>query len=361
MDDSIQRDLEWARSKQTAHAAFPGMVRVNFLRYFRMFPKAMLVVLLLVLVPAALVYVHWGFGILLLAGLGANYVYLRGLKIRLLGGCINPGAIISLDPPLIAAATDLSRSGSEDCPVVKILPHPVAKMTDGEGRMGQRIGTIATYAEGWAEGGTHWNDFDPISTNCATSDQDEIARVVGSITPDRWEPLRVGLRQIKSAEVGLYRVYMTLPKALPDQVLCDRLPDLVANILPHNPEKGCYLAREGIPPKAWSQVQPYAAAIDPSRTLAFIGSSRGNNYGVVLSLDGVCLHAPTVPPMQFRYRDLVGALYGYFKFELTFRNAPRVRFKDKWVDAAPWELETILNWASGLSYCQEQEEGGGTC
>ncbi len=95
-------------------------------------------------------------------------------------------------------------------------------------------------------------------------------------------------------------------------------------------------------------MQPYAGGIDLGRVLAIVGGSFGYyKHGVVLSLDGICLHVPNVAPMRIPYRDLAGAFFGYFEFEITFRNGQRIRFEERWVQAAPWELERILNCATG--------------
>jgi len=42
----------------------------------------------------------------------------------------------------------------------------------------------------------HWEDFDPVMVDCATSSQSAIANVIESITADEWSHLEEGLKNV---------------------------------------------------------------------------------------------------------------------------------------------------------------------
>src|SRR5437667_6358329 len=80
---------------------------------------------------------------------------------------LNPGVVLSHAPDLIAVHADLS-TGFSPYPVVKVLPHPLRRMTGGRPLIGTRLATIASYRSGRRT--DRWADVKPVAVNCATAD-----------------------------------------------------------------------------------------------------------------------------------------------------------------------------------------------
>lgn len=361
-DESLQHEHERNILKSGTAAAFPGMVRMSYWRYIRMFPKGTVYAALSIVLSLLLtIYVHILFGILLLGALAylvLHIMLLRAAKSCFVSGCINPGAIVSLEPPLIAVATDVGLSG--DCPVMKVLPHPIRAMTGGTGHVGQRIGTVASYITSSVNLatlsldhdniGNHWTDFDPTAIECGTSDAGEIKRVLDSITADRWEMLNEGLKQIpKPIQRGLYRIYPADAKPIPLNELKSQLPILIDGFLTHDPENLCYLASEGIPPE---MLQKIAAVVDPARVLAVIGALRHLNVDagkiMILAQEGIYHNFVNNSYDQIPYENLQGIYYNGTNFEITFRNGTRVHTSHTPNAGPAWELEALLNVVTGV-------------
>ena len=74
-------------------------------------------------------------------------------------GCANPAQVLSLDPPLIAALTDLTKGGYPT-PVIKVLKQPLGKHAGPPLKVGQIIPTVAFYEDRFDQG-PHWSTFDP--------------------------------------------------------------------------------------------------------------------------------------------------------------------------------------------------------
>lgn len=114
----------------------------------------------------------------------------------------NAGIVISVSPPLVAVATDLSKYGDEGYPVLKIIKYsPRRAITIGE-----KIGTVAVY-EDRDEDSDHWSNFFPLPIEYATNRQCEIIREVSRYPKEQWELIASALPLIpKPYKPGLYRI-----------------------------------------------------------------------------------------------------------------------------------------------------------
>jgi hypothetical protein len=186
-------------------ASNPGNLRLNFARFMWAFPEGTLrFVAFLAVVGFGAAVSHWAFSIPAVLALALGAFLLVRLREHFLYGCVNPAIVVSHKPPLIAVSTDLSTGGS--CyPVIKVLTHPLWRMAGGRPPVGTRLATVALY-EGSGQSG-HWDDFDPIAVNCATSEQKEVERVLAGIPSSEWDDLEQGLAQVpRPYQPGLYRI-----------------------------------------------------------------------------------------------------------------------------------------------------------
>jgi len=122
------------------------------------------------------------------------------LKLRFRFGCVNPSQVISTAPFRLAVFTDLT-TGDGEYPVIKILSHPIPR-----GRhygVGDKCATVAMYS-GSTEA-EHWEDFDPIMVDCATTNFSAIENVLKSIPPEEWFQLEHGLKRLPTPlKQGIY-------------------------------------------------------------------------------------------------------------------------------------------------------------
>ncbi len=204
--DDMDELLEFHQEFTQSAASNPGRLRVHWGQYSRCFPLWPVICFVGTPVSIALaIAVHWAFWILAVIVLVLDFAWWMRTRMHFVGGCINPGQVVSLDPPLIAVFTDLTKGGPRH-PVVKVLPHPLTRMAGGPFRKGQRIATIATYLPG-DEDLPHWEDTYPIAVGCATIDRREIERVTRSLDREDWEQLDEALAQVPQPfEPGLYRI-----------------------------------------------------------------------------------------------------------------------------------------------------------
>jgi hypothetical protein len=222
------------------YASNPGGLEIDYLYWFRSFPKQPTALLLAILPFFSLaIFITGVFGWALLgsyrrgtvpsswplSALGAliadsiafGFMFeplkallhlLIGMREHFLYGCVNPGIVVSTTPPLVAVLTDLTVSKSPH-PVIKILPQPFWWYKREIPPVGTRLATIALYRGMVAKG--HWDDFDPIVINAVTGHQADITRVFQSIPAGEWEQLEIALEHlqdyIRTHKPGLHYIY----------------------------------------------------------------------------------------------------------------------------------------------------------
>jgi hypothetical protein len=199
--------LEFHRGFTESAASNPGRLAVHWGQYSQCFPLWPIICFMGTPVAIALsIAVHWAFWILAAIVLLLDFAWWMRTRLHFVGGCINPGKVVSLDPPLIAVFTDLTKGEGYEHPVVKVLKHPLSRMSGGPFGVGQRIATIATY-EHSDEDKPHWSDTYPVAVHCATTDLDEIDRVTAALDKDSWRKLDQALEQVPEPyEPGLYQI-----------------------------------------------------------------------------------------------------------------------------------------------------------
>ena len=349
-DAALERDLRRLQQQSQSAASNPGRLRVNFLRYAYCFPTWPAVWLSLLLLSLGLtVFVHWVFVLLLLPAVVLNFLYWRQVRARFIAGCVNPGRVVSLDPPLIAVATNLTRSGDASCTAIKILRHPLGRLKSVKRKLGEPLATIAFY-DAWSEEGSHWNDFSPVAANAATGKVAELQRLKSSLSSDDWNELDRGLQQVpRPFEPGIYRTYLEPGKRLSPQELPQHLPHIVVQCLPHDREKGCYLAAFGIPPDVLQKALSICGPdLQNSHVLAVVGREGDFDSGVmVITLAGVGYHIGKLGVGRFAWHDVLGAFVAYSETEVTLANHQRIDFPESSFQPM-YALESLFNQVAGL-------------
>jgi len=141
------------------------------------------------------------------AGLLTVGFYTWNSSRKLQSGDANPGVVVSLNPTLIAVATDLTQGGGE-FPAVKILRINLTHSGDQPLELGSPVPTVATYAQSPIKDAGHSGDFYPVPAEYATGDQQVIQRLLDSFSPDHYRLVEHALEQLQQPyRPGLYALW----------------------------------------------------------------------------------------------------------------------------------------------------------
>ena len=190
------------------YASNPGQLAVNPFVWSRSKPKWPLLLggaFLISVLPFAK-----GFGWLPLVRslllLIVNVVYWLRIYEHFKRGDSAPGKIISLDPPLVAVATDLSK-GNGIFPVLKVTKHQKGLLRRIADDFGAEIPTVSLFKHSEKKESPHWDNVFPLPAQFATSSQVKIETAMNTFHPDEWKVLADGIRQLpKPYSPGLYRI-----------------------------------------------------------------------------------------------------------------------------------------------------------
>ncbi|MFY8073681.1 MAG: DUF3239 domain-containing protein [Pirellula sp.] len=191
----------------SSRASNPGNLDVQYLRWFKSYPMWPLVWFSTLAIFTLLsIFLHWVFWIPAVLLLVMNLLYWRRVSDHFHHGCANPGVVLSLEPMLIAVATDLTM-GDGQYPVIKIIEKKLASICGNPPKVGSIVPTVALYQPSMKPDQTHWADFDPRPVDCATSDLGEIKRVIESFTPEDLKELHSWIQQVpRPYQPGLYPI-----------------------------------------------------------------------------------------------------------------------------------------------------------
>lgn len=185
------------------YATNPGNTELNYLQWFlHNIPVVSLLALGLLLSYFLVEIFSMWFIILFLLFLAANGFYWLRKKEHFKSGDSNGGIVVSVDPYLLAVSTDLTR-GFGSFPIIKI----VKIRSYNKLKIGDRLPTVALYAESEKDGLPHWGEFYPLPLFYATKDKADIQRAMDSYAEEDWESLekRIGELQKPYTE-GIFKV-----------------------------------------------------------------------------------------------------------------------------------------------------------
>ncbi|WP_254513317.1 DUF3239 domain-containing protein [Anatilimnocola floriformis] len=346
-DQGIRREVEQFNRETNSAASNPGMLRMSMLKYLMSFPKWPIIWMSLLLISLLLGYFTCFGWIMAVLFLVMNIGYWRVTRNKFVAGCINPGVVVSLDPPLVAVLTNLNKGGSDtDWNYIRILNQPLNSMTGGPPQIGQRLAAVALYTPS-DDACPHWEYFSPTVVNCVTWNAREIQRVQNSIEASDWDELSRGLKQLPQPPAeGLFKVELKPPRqrSLSPHQIAQALPHVVK----HLPDKYCYLAAHGIPPQILQTALPsIAPSVNPHSVLALVlaNSDASGKRGMIMTGEGIFFHVSDTLRGAFRWQDLWGAGYSRYQFELLLINGQRWRFDEAFGENSQM-LETLLDGIS---------------
>ncbi|MEP3479265.1 MAG: DUF3239 domain-containing protein [Fuerstiella sp.] len=318
----IERELRRSQESSNTAASNPGKFKASILQYSKAYPKWPMIwfgglfasIIMCIVTPWFLIVAAF-FAV-------STWFYCNRLKTQFVAGCVNPGIIVSTQPPLVAVYTDLTKGGSE-FPVVKIEAHPIRRMSTGAAEKGQKVTTVAFY-ESMEDELEHWTNFTPRLTACATSDRRVIQKQLKSIESDDWASLKDALSQVpKPLTAGLYRHY-------PDDALDrnfeledDDIDGLIEGVM--DGVKNCLMMSNGdrIP----SEAKTYIPSDARNVVLAVVTSaqvSADDDQGIALSAFGAYYRFSEIGKGQLTWDEIAGAFLARGVLEITFTDGERL-------------------------------------
>lgn len=183
-------------------ASNPGKIKFNPFIWLLHKPKNVsLVFLILVIAVVLTINISLWFFLLVLLAVFINSVYWVKAKEHYTADS-NPGLILSVNPPIFAVYTDLSK-GDGWYPAIKIAAYKSKKRVEP----GLGLATVATYSDAHGERCAFWSDFDPLPIEYATSNHESIQRELESYSDANWDNLKNGVSYLNGQyTVGLIRL-----------------------------------------------------------------------------------------------------------------------------------------------------------
>lgn len=191
--------------ENSARASNPGRIQVSKLKWFLNYPKWPLILIGILLFFVMLGLLHWSAWIIATVALVVNLFYWARVSNHFQFGCINPAVIVSTNPLLYAACTDLTH-GEGAYPAIRIVQKNFRFVDGATPKVGIRFPTVALYVPS-TENIPHWATFDPKPVECATNDRFAIQAKMDSIEKEDWEELDRWLQQVpRPYKPGLYMI-----------------------------------------------------------------------------------------------------------------------------------------------------------
>lgn len=190
-----------------SRASNPGNFRPSLLRLCRHYPLWPAIWGSFLIFSLIMAWNHhwlwWGAAALLL---GINLLHYVRLREHFRYGCVNPAVVLSLNPPLIAVASDLTM-GQGAYPVIKIISKSLPTANGLPPQTGSRLATVATYQFPLDKSQAHWADFHPRPVDCASGDPAVLEKVMASLADNDWDELISWLKQIPQPwQCGLFHI-----------------------------------------------------------------------------------------------------------------------------------------------------------
>lgn len=336
------QQLEELQQQSNSSASNPGMMKVSLWRHFLAYPKWALIWHLGLLFSIGLSVISLLFVPFVLFFLWAIRMYWKRVRSQFIAGCVNPGVILSVDPPLVAVHTDL-RHADQPFPVIKVSREPLHRMLNVVPQEGQRVATVSLY-ESCTEEVEHWADFHPKVAACVASNSDDPQRLLDSIDADSWRELKEGLDQIPEPfEPGLYRIYPAEVQAREFTLEPDQIAELIDRCL--SAARNCRLMSQGrmVPHEAFCYI-PREVRKDILAVIESAEVSANVSQGVSLTTTGMFYHFHQMGKGAFRWEKVIGAFATRQGLEVTFADMRRITFPSShFLNATRYALETLID------------------
>ena len=318
----IERELRRSQEASNTAASNPGKFKASILQYSKAYPKWPMIWFGGLFASIIMCIVTPWFLIVAAFFAFATWFYCTQLRTQFIAGCVNPGIIVSIQPPLVAIYTDLAKGGNK-FPVVKIEAHPIHRMSTGAAEQDQKITTVAFY-ESMEDELEHWTDFIPRLTACATSDRRIIQKQLKSIESDDWANLKAALSQVpKPLTPGLYRYYPDESLDRNFELEDDDIDGLIEGVM--DGVNNCLMISNGdrIP----SEAKTYIPSDARNEILAVVTSaqvSADDDQGIALSAFGAYYRFSEIGKGQLTWDEIAGAFLARGVLEITFTDGERL-------------------------------------
>jgi len=327
------------------YASNPGQVKISKLKYISSYPKWFWIWHGLLLVSIGLCFWSFGFIPFVLFFIAACWLFWKRVTTQFRSGCANPGQVVSIDPPLIAAFTNLSK-GVYDTNIIKILSQPIKKLSTGVPTIGQKIATVALYEDNFPCG-EHWSSFDPKPVACVTKNQQAISGVMSTFSAEDWREMDEALLQVPQPyQPGHYRIYSPEEFAPRHRPSGDEIKEIVRRGL-H--EQGSAFLFHKLDQEKLTTIGSFTPAAGVSSTWGIV-SALGDECkeALVFSDVGIFYNFKETGSGRIGYEDVVGALSSNSGLEIMLRDRTRIHIpKTHFLSGLLGQLDMIFDQISG--------------
>lgn len=181
---------------------YQGDMKLNIIQWTKFnFRKVADPIIFMIIGYLMMVRIHWFFGIILIAALLYSIWYWLMASNRFKGGDMNPGKVISLNPTLVAVASDM-RKFTGDFPILKIIQ---TKLPKEDQKIGKVIPTVALYNDN-PHGYPFWAEFHPVPVIHGIKDRNHIQQILTNFSKVSMDSLDEYIEKTNAKEVGIYKV-----------------------------------------------------------------------------------------------------------------------------------------------------------
>ncbi|MEN8148721.1 MAG: hypothetical protein ABFS86_02790 [Planctomycetota bacterium] len=329
-ESNIDREIERFQDETDSAADLPGRIRVNLFRFARAFPhRVQWWFVTLAVIGALAWFVHGTFLVAAVPVLIWMRRHWRNLRGHFLSGCLNAAKVVSLDPPLVAASTDLdvNEDSSSPCPVLRILPQPLGLMVPGDPEIGRRAATVSLY--GWTIGDRdHWSTFHPFLVDVATGNAEKIRESIDRLDDEDWADLEFALAQVPQPYTpGLYRIYEPLERPLPAEPTPEEIEKKLNRHVARRQDRLGWHPKGQIDAESMqTALGTWAAGARAEDAIALIdhlGGDRGKS-GFLVTSDGIWYGLRDVGDGFFPWREFRGTHLSPDALEITLTTGTRL-------------------------------------
>jgi hypothetical protein len=340
---SLQAIHHRKESDQGFAAANPGLLRVDLLKYFQNFPYPLMLRSGLLLVALAISLLSWlGIPLIVFSGY-LIYLHVQWVKEKFISGCICPGKILSVSPPVVAVFADLS-IGEGTCKVIRLMEQPLHRLDPSRARPG-RVSAICNFLGMYPGLSDHW--FMPLPTipELVSGNEKELQRIFESIPDPLWQQLDAGLRQLPpKPELRTYRI---IPLGFRPRLKFSSAMELSAicrNFLPQVDGKIEAEVTSEILAKATKFLKPPP---DPASVVAVVESL---GAGAIIKLGGVTFffRDESKKPISIPWTSIKVAYTSMEYMEIITTANERILVPCKAAMRTMVQLEKLINHAVGV-------------
>lgn len=183
-------------------ASFQGNMSVNFFRWAKVNGDAVLVrTMLWILFTAMAIRISpwWWIGAAIMVIV--NVVYWLGVWNTFKGGLVSPGKVVSVNPDIIAVATDMSKMAGQ-YPVLTIKKIKLAKEDKIIGKIIPTISVFYNYYKDLP----FWAAYSVVPVSYGITDTNQLQYLMDRFEQDEFDKLNHAIDQVGHIQPGVYKI-----------------------------------------------------------------------------------------------------------------------------------------------------------